>query len=114
MEREIIEVTDFDIGPLCSDFYWEEEVSEELYYEYFDDEGNPKKPHFSDNFIYIEEKEISVDLNKHYWKVETIIQRVSDEKYFKILWERWYHDDNTYPKVITEVFQKQIMINIYE
>lgn len=111
-EREIIEVTEFEIGPLCYDYYWDG-IDDKIYNEYFNENGDSIKHHFSDDFEYIDENVIYYDLEKSYEDKETIIKRKSDGKYFKHAWCKGYYE-NYYSETIEEVFPKQITKTIYE
>jgi hypothetical protein len=113
MEREIIKATEFDIGPLCYDYYWEG-VETETYHEYFDEDGEPIKHHFSYDFKYITDELIYYDLEKGYEEIETIVKRLSDDKYFKINWFKSYYNENKYDNELIEVFPEEKTITIYK
>ena len=113
MEREIIKVIEFEIGPLCDDDYWEN-ITNEIYDEYFDEFNTPIKHHFSDDFKFITEEVTYYDLEKRYEEIKTIIKRLSDDKYFRIDWVKTYYRNNEYPDTIEEVFPKQKTITVYE
>ena len=114
MDREVIKVSEFDIGPLCTDCYWEN-VADDLYDDYFDEFNNPIKHHFSDDFRYVKETCVYYHLEKSYGEIETIVQRKNDGKYFKICWVNGYYN-NEYPDKIEEVFPRTEIIEkiIYE
>jgi hypothetical protein len=111
-EREIIQVTEFEIAPLCYEYYWEN-VEEEVYDEYFNENRELIKHHFSDDFEVVDENVTDYDLEKSYEDKDTIIKRKSDGKYFKASWTDGYYD-NIYPTEIIEVFPIEKMIIAYE
>lgn len=113
MEREIIQATEFDIGPLCDEYYWEG-VELEIYDEYFDKNDNPIKHHFSNNFVYVTDEVVSYSLEESYEKIKTIVKRVSDDKYFEISWSKHLDNRDTYNQELIEVFPRQIIEVIYE
>lgn len=112
MNREVITVTEFDIAPLCYEYYWET-VEDELYNEYFDGDGNFIKHHFSNDFDVVDEIVDYYDLEKSYEKKTTIVERKSDRKCFAAKWTSGYYE-NLYPNKLTEVFPKQVEITVYE
>ena len=111
-EKEIIQVTESEIAPLCYDYYWEN-VEEEIYDEYFNENRESIKHHFSDDFEVVDEIVTYYDLEKSYEKKDTIIKRKSDNKYFKASWNNGCYK-NYYPSEITEVFPTEKTIIVYE
>ena len=109
--REIIQVTEFEIAPLCYEYYWED-VEEETYNEYFNEAGETIKHHFSDDFEVVNENVTYYDLEKSYEEKDTIIKRKSDGKYFKAYWTEGYHH-NYYPTKIKEVFPREVTTITY-
>jgi hypothetical protein len=112
MEREVIEVTEFEIGPLCHTDYWKG-IPIALYKEYFNAKGEPIKHHFSNDFDIIKDEVIEYSLEISYERIVSIIKRKDDGKYFKYDWQNSYWAHN-YPSQIVEVFPKQVLTTIYE
>lgn len=112
MKREIIKVTEFEIAPLCWEYYWES-IDDKVYNEYFDEDGESIKHHFSNDFQHINEIVTDYDLEKSYEIKDTIIRRITDGKYFKCTWTNAYYD-NYYSDEIVETFPKEITTIIYE
>jgi len=113
MEKEIIQATEFDIGPLCYWDYWDS-VEIETYNEYFDENNKSIKYHFSNDFEYITEIVTYYDLDKSYEELETIVKRLSDGKYFKISWFKSNYVNNNYDDKLIEVIPREITKTIYE
>lgn len=110
MEREIIELTEFEIAPIL--FEWA--IEEEEYEEFFDEElniiGNP----IWNDFEIIEESVDSYDIEKGYEKKSTIVKRKSDGKYFVGHWVYSPYVENEYETTLTEVFPKEKTIIVYD
>jgi hypothetical protein len=70
------------------------------------------------DWLWIQEKKVDYDADKSIEYLETILQRRSDGKYFKVEWsENNYHridNLNPWPLPATEVFPKQKTITVYE
>jgi hypothetical protein len=110
--REIIKVTEFEIAPLCNEYYWED-VEEDIYYEYFNEDGEFIKHHFSNDFEVVDKNVIYYDLEKSYEDIDIIIKRKSDGKYFKANWLKSFNYDD-YPTQIEEVFPIEVTTTVYK
>lgn len=119
MNREILNLGQYDLLPLI-DEYWEEreeyqEVDENECLIYDEDDNLILKKGEWNNFELIESKLNYYDLEDSYEINDNIIQRLSDGKYFKFFSEYTYCDDFIIPdQEIKEVFPKQVEITIYE
>lgn len=112
MEREIIELTEFDIAPIL----YEYAVENEGYQKYFDEDGDIIGDPIWNQFEFIEEKATYYDLEKCYERKETIVRRISDGKFFRGSWIDSPHawNGNSYNTRLTEVFPVQRTITVYE
>lgn len=110
MEREIIELTEFEIAPILCE--WAVESKE--YEEFFGEDGSIIGNPIWNDFEIIKEKVIYCDLEKGYKQKSTIVRRKSDSKYFKGIWKYSAYVKNTYDTTLIEVFPKQKTKTVYE
>jgi len=70
--------------------------------------------YFSDDFEFIDQKTIYVDIEKGYKDVEVIIQRIKDKKFFKIEGSISPYVEPEFEIEVKQVFPKTITTIIYE
>lgn len=80
MERERIELIEYEIAPILSEYALENSEYEEL----FDpDTGDQKEPQVWDDFEHVDEWIDYTDLERGYEVKTVIVRRKSDGKYFR-------------------------------
>lgn len=118
MEREIVKISDYEIGPILDPDVLDEDEYADLFLPTITGyRRNPEKNEFWDfwdNFEVESEEVFYRDFSKAYEEVDTVVQRLSDKKYFKGRWSRCEYRSNEYPAELIEVFPKDITITIYE
>ena len=118
MEREIINLTEYDLIPLIDEFwkdieeYWEADdngIIEDEDGEYIIKNGEWNNYELIETTLDYYDLEDAYEVNNH------IIQRLSDGKYFKFYSKSYYCDNIVIPKQeIKEVFLKEVIKVIYE
>ena len=119
IEREIIKLTEYEMGPILCDYDLEHEDYEDCYiYDEYEQDSvpNPEKRVLWElwNDFQIMSEEVDYDLEKAYEDVNTVVMRISDGKYFRGKWIRSNYCDNDYPTKLEEVFPKEKTITVYE
>ena len=110
MNREIIELTEFEIAPILCEYA----IENEEYEEFFDEDGNIVGDPIWNDFKIIDCNVIYYSIEKGYDDRLTIVKRKSDGKYFKGQWVFSHHIENEYDTTLTEVFPKEKTIIVYE
>lgn len=110
MNREIIELTEFEIAPILCEWA----VENEEYEEFFDEDGNIIGNPLWNEFEIIDVIVDDYDIEKGYEDKSTIVRRKSDEKYFVGHWVYSPYVENEYETTLTEVFPKEKTIIVYE
>ena len=119
MEKEILNLKEYDLLPLIDEFWEEKEEYQEVDENecLICDEGDNlilKKGEWN-NFKLIEAKLNYYDLEDSYEINDNIIQRLSDGKYFKFFSKYTYCDELIIPnQEIKEVFPIEKTITVYE
>lgn len=113
MEREILNLKEYDLIPLINE-YWEERDDYYIYDEEIDDYSQVKNGEW-DNFELIDSELDYYDLEDSYDIINHIIKRLSDGKYFKFYSKYNHQEYTTIPnQEVYEVFPKEKTIIIYE
>lgn len=110
MNREIIELTEFEIAPILCEWA----VENEEYEEFFDEDGNIIGNPLWNEFEIIDVIVDDYDIEKGYEDKSTIVRRKSDGKYFVGHWVYSPYVENEYETTLTEVFPKEKTIIVYE
>lgn len=87
MEREVIELTEYEIAPILD----KSVLKKEKY-------TNPEKKFIDlwSNFVEIQNVELQCDYEFGYSEIEVVVRRVSDGKYFKGCWDRCFDREDVY------------------
>lgn len=110
MEREIIELTEFEIAPILCEWA----VEDKEYSEFFDNNRNVIGNPIWNEFEIIASGVDYYDIEKGYEERFTVVRRKSDGKYFKGSWVYSHYIENEYETTLTEVFPKEKTITVYE
>lgn len=113
MEREILNLKEYDLIPLIDD-YWNERDEYYIHNEEIDDYIEIENGEW-DNFELINSELDYYNLEDSYDIINHVIKRLSDGKYFKFYSKYNYQEYTTIPnQEIYEVFPKKVEITIYE
>lgn len=110
-EREIIKLTEHESAPLVYEYILEDGE----YGQHYDSEGNENEDPIWDfwhNFETVSSKITDYDLEDCCVNIETILQRISDGKYFMAEWVEYYSEYD-FPTELVEVFPTQETITVY-